>query len=255
MMKMVLQSEVMTYQPNSDIEEILMNLPEIQAGRGLWQNRHHQHDVYGHSCAVVIAIKELLRRESDLNRKRTLIAGACLHDIAKPKTAKEELRDGEPIRYDPDHQERTIHRFIGHEQEGKKLVQSLDSQIFLSLDVDQETVADLVGAHYDPMTGIKLMRLETNPMSFVNTYIILEVALRSHQAPVRDILELFYADRIGQGEACKDQLEILSVRDFLLGQSTLQLSSIYANMQRVYHERDPSTLECVAVDQIFRQKK
>jgi hypothetical protein len=242
---------VAEYKPESRIEKVLMALPEVQAGRGIWQNKHHQYTVYGHECAVVIAINYLLREETDLRRKNRLIAAACLHDIGKPVTAKEELRDDQPIRYDTDHPERTVHRFLRHEKVGEEMVRDMGPEIFFGLGVDQYEIADLVGAHYDPMTGIRVMRLEPNPQEFVKTYLGLRQALEDHNAATRDILDLFYADRLGQGEACKDQIELLSVRDILQGNDNVRLSSIYANMQRVYQDRDPSVIECQQVDRLL----
>ena len=242
---------VSNYRPQSEIEEVLMSLPEIQAAQGIWQNRHHQYTVYGHICAVVISMHYLLRQELNIARKNRLIASACLHDIGKPKTSVEEKRERQPIRYDSKHPERTVHRFLSHEKVGEEMVRKMDPTIFFNLNLDQGEIADLVGAHYDPMTGIRIMRMETDPQSFVNAYLGLRKSLVDHRAHTNDILDLFYADRLGQGEACKDQVELLSVRDFLLGESSLRLSSIYVNMQRVYNEHDPDKSECLMVDKLL----
>jgi poly(A) polymerase len=114
-------------------------LPELDALRGVEQNRYHHLDVYGHTLEVLARVVELTsadRRELEragawmsphasdvaallgepladgLTRGEALRWGALLHDAAKPLTRERRLADG------------TV-TFIGHDVRGAELARTV----------------------------------------------------------------------------------------------------------------------------------
>ena len=103
-------------------------LPELEALKGVEQNRNHHLDVHGHTIEVLAnllavegdlgryagdsaaAVRELLDEPlaDELTRGGALRLGAVLHDVGKPAT-REERGDG-------------FATFIGHDREGARIV-------------------------------------------------------------------------------------------------------------------------------------
>jgi putative nucleotidyltransferase with HDIG domain len=121
-------------------------LPELEALRGVEQNRYHHLDVYGHTLEVLERVAELTApdgRELDraggwmaphgsevaallgepladgLTRGEALAWGALLHDAAKPLTRETRLADGRVT-------------FIGHDVRGAELARAVLGRLHAS---------------------------------------------------------------------------------------------------------------------------
>jgi putative nucleotidyltransferase with HDIG domain len=145
-----------------DLDRTMDALPEVRAGKELWQNEFHEFDVYRHTVKFVERLKEILageNREPDPD----LLAAGWLHDIGKPATAKPKEENGVPEERGPG---KPYHKFTGHEIEGEKIVLAMDPSLFEKLGLDQKKIAALVYCHYLPLKGIKEMRAAENREGF-----------------------------------------------------------------------------------------
>lgn len=193
------------------LEQELMELPEIQAGRGLWQNNFHEFDVYEHTLKFAEYIKQTTQ---DLD----MIAAAYLHDIGKPVAAKPKTKDGV---LQEKEQGKPYHEFTDHEKVGEEIVRKMNPEIFSRYGLNQERIAKLVGAHYLPMKGIKAMRKTANYAEFETAYQELIHNLEQSNLPVCEVMEMFLADCLAKGKGCTDQPELIAVRDAILGKRNL----------------------------------
>ena len=99
-------------------------LPELSAAVGQAQNRHHAHDVWTHTVAVVDATPgDAVRR-----------LGALLHDVAKPRTAAP--KPDAPGEF----------TFYRHDQVGAEVADAICRRLKLSND-DRERVVAMVAHH------------------------------------------------------------------------------------------------------------
>ena len=209
------------------LDDKLSALPEVQAGRNLWQNDFHEFDVYEHTS-------EFVRHLSELTDNRNIRAAGWLHDIGKPVVATPKLdRDGKPIFRAPG---QPYHNFDDHESVGEEMVRDMDPEFFISLKLDQDKVASLVGSHYLPMKGIKAMRKTENFIDFFNAFTSLNKTLESASASKEEILDMFVADKLAQGKFCTDQEELFAIREVLLydDHSNNDLRRLYDMQQQIY---------------------
>ena len=116
------------------LDQLLISLPEVKAGKGIWQNPFHEFDVYDHSLDFVKHIKDLT---DDLN----LIVAGYLHDIGKPVCKIPTYKDGVLQEKEPG---KPYHRFKNHEHVGANMVREMNSNIFLQYGLDKIKIADLV---------------------------------------------------------------------------------------------------------------
>ena len=152
-------------------------LPELQACRGVLQNRHHAHDVYLHSlysCDAAPAEKPVVRW------------AALLHDIGKPVTRVE--RDGEGT-------------FYSHESVGADLAAALLERLRFA-HTFRDAVVHLVREHmfdYRPQWSDAAVRRWLR---------------RVGVDAVADLFDLRLADRIGNGtrSAAGTDLDELAAR-------------------------------------------
>ena len=193
------------------LEQTINQLPEVQAGRGVIQNEFHEFDVYNHTIKVVEALREMTQNTE------TIIA-AYLHDIGKPVVAEPRLYDGVP-QYDE--QGRARHTFPNHEYIGAQMVREMNSEIFTSLELNQDNIAKLVEHHFTPMKGIKQMRKATTYQEFLTAYETMKNTLEESGTNLTEIMSLFTADVIGKGSGAEDAEELISIRNAILGQNTL----------------------------------
>jgi hypothetical protein len=198
------------------LDDILRSLPEVKAGRGLWQNEHHEFDVYDHTLEFVKYVRELT---DDTH----IIAAGYLHDIGKPVVAKPKV-DG--VVQDP-RTGQSYHTFDDHDRVGENMVREMDPRLFEGLDLDQGRVASLVGCHYLPMKGVKDLRETANYGEFLYAYQMLQQTLEESSVPKEDILIMFLADKLAQGEGCTDREELFAIRNALLGYET--------DLKKIYH--------------------
>lgn len=138
------------------LEEILEDLPELAACRGVQQNHHHHLDVYHHTLAVVESLRgyldsgfeafypwsEALREHFDRpaapgwSRASLLILTGLCHDLGKPATWSLQ-RDGRI-------------RFSGHEPVSERLARAVGERWGLPPAV-VERLARLVAMHTEPV--------------------------------------------------------------------------------------------------------
>ncbi len=194
------------------LEQRLLQIPQILAGINLIQNEYHQFDVYEHTLAVAREIKKF-------NPSQDLLAAAYLHDIGKPSAAKPRMYGGIP---QFDEKGRQRHTFPNHEFTGAEIVRTLDKQIFASLELNQEHIAQLVGAHYLPMKGIEPMRATQNYLDFEKKFHELEKIITSTKLNHEELMNLFAADSIGKGDVWGDLPELLEIRKAILGENNLK---------------------------------
>jgi tRNA nucleotidyltransferase (CCA-adding enzyme) len=108
-------------------------LPELAAGIGLAQNRHHSEDVWAHSVRVCDGLGA---------DDRILRLAGLLHDVGKVGTVAPAGEDR------PD--ENTFH---GHESEGARLVDEVIGPRLRLSNEDRGRVAHLVACHNFPLEG------------------------------------------------------------------------------------------------------
>ena len=211
----------------ANLDQVLMSLPEVQAGRGLWQNRFHQFDVYNHTLEFVRYVK-MLTEDIDV------IAAGYLHDIGKPVVAKPKYEEGVLQIAEAG---TPYHTFDGHERVGEEMVREMDPRLFKKLAVDQGRVASLVGCHYKPMKGIKAMRKTMSYGDFLREYRRLQEELDSLPVSKEDVLMMFLADRLAQGEYCRDKEELLAIREALL-EGEMDPRGIYEMQKEMYGDKE-----------------
>jgi len=172
------------------MEEDILALPAIQAGKGLWQNEHHEFDVYGHSVSMG---EEMRKRPHD----RDMIAAALMHDIGKPLTKRRKYKSGK--RLERSHGE-PYHTFFGHEKEGADLIRKMDSGFFTGHELEQERIAQLVESHFVPMQLALSLRLAKG-----NEEILVDRTIeRMESFPLvkkEEILMMFECDQLAKGDA------------------------------------------------------
>ncbi|PIN94937.1 hypothetical protein COU53_01655 [Candidatus Pacearchaeota archaeon CG10_big_fil_rev_8_21_14_0_10_30_48] len=214
----------------NELEERLIQLPSIQAGKGMWQNEYHEFDVYDHTIAVIDALK---KETEDID----LISAGYLHDIGKPVSAKLRFYEGVLQEKEPGI---PYHTFKDHERIGEELVLQMPDEFFSEYGLNKEKIAKLVGAHYLPMQGIHKMREAGNFVDFLEAYRNLEKAIDKTELDRNEVMGIFLADCIGKGDAPEDQQELLLVRDILLGEGDLnEIYNIQKNtIRRGYAEKN-----------------
>ncbi len=244
-------SENQTLPENTEVTEIdktMEALPEVLAGKNLWQNNFHEFDVYGHTVKFVEHMKEILQNEGkelDLN----LIAAAWLHDIGKPVVAVLKTRDGVQQEREKG---KPYHEFTDHEIEGEKMVLAMDPKIFQQLGLNQEKIASLVYCHYLPMKGIKETRKTENWPNFLTRYNDLKKVLNdaensAERTPVtkREVMLMFLADKLSQGDPEKfatDREELFGIRDALLAENYEDEEKILKDVYN-FQKRQAETLK------------
>jgi len=212
---------------NPDLEQRLKELPEIEAGRGIWQNRFHEFDVYDHTINYVNHMKQMT---SDPE----MIVAGYLHDIGKPVVRKIKIKDGVTEEKEPG---KPYHEFDGHEKVGERMVADMDIQLFSEYGLNQNRIARLVGAHYVPMKGIKNMRKTSNYNDFVSAYHNLEQALDESGLPRGDVMTMFLADCLSKGKGCTDIEELKMVREAIL-KNGQNLEKVYAMQKAMYGDKE-----------------
>ncbi|MCS7109308.1 MAG: HD domain-containing protein [Candidatus Micrarchaeota archaeon] len=201
----------------------LLNLPQIQAGKDLWQNPFHEFDVFTHTTKFVEFIEKMT---DDLD----VIAAGCLHDIGKPVVAKPKYKDNVLQEKEPG---KPYHEFDDHEKVGEEIVRKLPPSIFEKYGLNQEKIAILVGAHYLPMKGIKAMRAAKDYKEFETAYQNLVEKLEK-TGYKNEVLTMFVADKLAQGKGCTDREELMAIWNLLVN-NIGNLESIY-KIQRNINE-------------------
>lgn len=209
---------------NTKLEQIILEMPQLKAERGLWQNAFHEFDVYDHTIEFVKYLKTMT---SDKN----MIVAGYFHDIGKPVVAKPKIKDGKIQEREPG---KPYHEFDNHEEVGEQMVEQMDSKLFKGLYLDQKRISKLVGCHYLPMEGIKTLRKTKNYSEFLEKYSALNKTLETSGVPKIDILTMFLADKLAQGKFCTDREELLAIRDSLLGKENYSLEEIYQMQKKSY---------------------
>jgi hypothetical protein len=189
------------------INDFFSKLPEVQAGKDICQNKHHEFDVFEHTQKYVEYI-------SELSNDKDIIAAGWLHDIGKPVTATTELdKDGKIIEKEPG---KHYHNFRDHEHVGREMVLKMNPDIFNRFGLNQERIARLVGCHFIPMKGIKHMRKATNFEDFVVSFNSLNDSLSNLDVKKEEVLLMFLADKLAQGNTLTDKKELFIIRETLL---------------------------------------
>ncbi len=205
----------------SNIDD-LKELPIVQDGKNIWQNRFHRHDVFQHTVEVVKILKEM--DESD----ELLASGWWLHDVGKPPTKVPIIKKGKQIFHSVNGQ--PYHAFPDHEVKGKEMVQELPSCIFDNLNLNQERIARIVGSHFKPMAFVKSVK--SNPdFSFFKKHLN-NLSNDLDKSDLRhEILTIFYADKKSQEP---EDLEFLfDLREYLLVEKG-DLESLFNKFKTTY---------------------
>ncbi len=183
----------------------LEGLPEVQAGKNLWQNKWHRHDVYEHTVEVVRILKEL-------KASPELIAAGWLHDIGKPPT-KVLTTDGDGVQICHPKNGQPYHSFPGHENKGEEMVNEMPEDIFRGLGFDRHRVARIVGYHFKPMERVKEAKEKQTFDNFGAQVRQLSDEL-DHTGMRHEVLTIFYADKASQQP--EDLEFLLGLREYLL---------------------------------------
>jgi len=205
------------------MEKIILQMPEIRKGKGIWQNTFHEFDVYNHTIKCVKYLKTLT---SDPE----MIVAGYFHDIAKPVNTKPLYLNG---KLQKKKDGKNYHEFEGHEMVGEKIVNKMNPAFFVSNDLNQKRIAKLVGAHYLPMRGIKSMRKAKNIQEFKKRYLKMIKTLKNTRLPIQDIILMFLADNLAKGKFCKDKKELLAIRSSILTDKP-SLEELYNLQKRIY---------------------
>jgi len=184
------------------LEQHLEQLPEIVAGKDVWQNPFHEYDVYTHTLHMVNAIKQY-------TDDTELIVAAYLHDIGKPTSTILKIKDGKVLEKSSG---KPYHEFDDHEYIGEQMVREMTYTFFPEFGINQEHVAKLVGAHFTPMKGIKEMRKTTDYNSFLKTYENLKEQLDETGLPRSEVMTMFTADCVAKGKGCTDIVELSFIK-------------------------------------------
>jgi putative nucleotidyltransferase with HDIG domain len=200
-------------------------LPELEALRGVEQNRFHHLDVYGHTLEVLDRTVELTAADGrgledtwpwiaphgaavaallaepladGLTRGEALRWGALLHDAAKPLTRETQLKDGRVT-------------FIGHDIRGAELARDVLARLRASERL-RAHVAALVRHHLRPGFLVH----EPQPLSRRTVFAYMQAC-----APVAaDVMLLSVADRLAtRGDRAEEstQAHLRVVGDLLGG--------------------------------------
>jgi len=209
-----------------ELEEKLKKLPEVQAGKGLWQNNFHEFDVYDHTLSFVKHIKELTTDPE-------IIVAGYLHDIGKPVVKKPKIKDGKLQEKEPG---KPYHKFTDHEIVGENMVREMDPELFKKYNLDQNRISKLVGAHYLPMKYIKAMRKTENFEDFKKAFKNLKEALRATNLTKESVMDMFLADQLAKGKGCTDFEELKKIREAVLADLTEgpELKEIYNLQKEMY---------------------
>ncbi|MEI6731899.1 MAG: HD domain-containing protein [archaeon] len=207
-----------------ELERTIIQLPEIQVMKGIWQNDFHEFDVYTHTTEYVRYMKELT---SDSH----LIIAGYLHDTGKPVTATLKYKSGILQQREPG---KPYHEFDNHETIGAEMVKKMPSNLFESYDLSQEKIAKLVGAHYLPMKGIKELRKTKTQEEFMLSFSKLKQTLDSSGITRDEVMLMFLADKLAQGKFCTDREELFAVREAILKPTESQMRRIYELQKQTY---------------------
>jgi hypothetical protein len=159
------------------------SLPFMEAAKMIRSSRIHQHDLRRHMCETA---RQLMSIESSLD----LVAAGYLHDVGKVVVATPKA-DG-------------IYS-IGqnHASVGRTIVGNMRKEFFVSLGLDQEKIAHVVGEHefiLDRIIGLRDPQIDVA----VYTMRLFEVYTELKENCVsEDIIELFWADAVAKG-GCSD---------------------------------------------------
>ncbi len=220
-----------TISEKEKIDNAFSNIQELRAGIDVWQNNFHEFDVYTHS-------ENCVKQLSNLTSDKNMLAAAWLHDIGKPVVAAEKTdKVGNPQEKEPG---KPYHEFTDHEIVGEEMVRKMNPDIFNSLGLDQEKVAKLVGCHYIPTKGIKKLRTTTNFEQFINSFDDLNNTLSNLEVTKEEVLTIFLADKLAQGNGCTDQEELFLIRETLLkeNQTNDDLRKIYEMQKQMYGNKE-----------------
>jgi hypothetical protein len=202
------------------LDAVLSQLPEVQAGKGLWQNKFHEFDVFEHT-------ENFVKQLDGLTADRQIRAAGWLHDIGKPIVAEPRLDSKGELLFSKDGH--AYHTFPNHETVGGEMAKKMPAELFENLGLDQEKVASLVACHFLPMKGIKDMRKTANFSEFITAFERLNEILSSLSVSKEEILDMFVADCLSKGKGCTDQPELLPIREALL-----KTPASEADLRRVY---------------------
>jgi len=208
---------------NQVLEKMLEELPEVQAGKDLWQNRFHEFDVFDHTMEYVRYLKEMTEDDD-------LIAAGYLHDIGKPMTAITKVKEGKIQEKEPG---KPYHKFTDHEKAGEDMVRRMNPDFFREFGLNQERIAKLVGSHYTPMRGVKGMREATRYQDFEKAYEDLIRSLDETGVPRNEVMTMFLADSLAKGKSCSDIGELRLVRQVILADGE-NLRDIYDLQKEMY---------------------
>ena len=209
---------------NPTLEQLLREMPELTCGKGLWQNKFHEFDVYEHTLKYVEFLKEMT---SD----PTMIVAGYFHDIGKPVVKKLKMSDGVPEEKSPG---APYHEFHDHERVGEEMVRKMDPKIFIDYSLDQERVAKLVGSHFLPLWHIKKMREAKNYNEFIEKYRELGRALDLTGLPQEDVMTMFLADTLAKGSNCPDIEELKLAREAIINNTPELPRALYSIQAKMY---------------------
>ncbi len=129
-------------------EEDLMRLPSVLAGRGVYQNKFHEFDVYDHTIEVV-------NHARSIDKNPNLIASAWLHDIGKPAVATPMPPSDPPVCDTKGH---PYFLFRGHDVVGASIIRQMEPSFFKQKELSQDLIALIVGNHTQPVKTLKSLR-------------------------------------------------------------------------------------------------
>lgn len=206
------------------LEQRLIEMPQIQIGKGLWQNAFHEYDVFSHTLNYVEHLKTMTSDEE-------MIVAGYLHDIGKPVVAKPKIKNGKLLEKEAG---KPYHEFEDHELVGEELVRNMPFELFKEYNLNQERIAKLVSSHYLPMDGIKEMRKTKNYSEFESKYQKLEKTLDKSGITRSEVLTMFLADCLSKGKGCTDIEELKAIRSSLIGKPEYTLNDIYQMQKQTY---------------------
>jgi len=185
---------------DSELENKLLNLPELLLGDKMWQNKYHEYDVYEHTVKYVEFLKTLTD-ESEM------IVVGYLHDIGKPVLRIEREKEFQ-LRKD----EKGYDVFEGHEKRGAQMIKEMDSSLFVQYNLDQDIISKFVGSHYIPMKHFLKMQEMDDWNDFIVEYTALNQELEETGLDKDKQMMLFLADSVAKGSKCEDLDEMFMFR-------------------------------------------